>query len=248
MARKQGGSIYVSTDPSVTLAIGIAGQSTTIGRLGPTIYKGTNQVQVQDLLTEDGFNFLQTEDGLYDLVTESPYSITLSGSFPVGESGVPYVDGGGLTITGGTAPYTILQATNLPAGLVASIGSLRLTGTTTDTGFKGMTFQVADVNGVPSTPYSVVINIKSAVSMSGTAPATASVGTVYAYHPTTSNGVSPFVYAVTAGAIPSGTTLNTATGFVDGTLTTPQTATFTIGVTDALGATANTGSQTSVIT
>lgn len=71
MARKSGGSIYVSTDPNVTLAIGTLGVSISIGRLGPTIYNsGAGDAGGKGILTEDSAFFLATEDTLFEIVTE----------------------------------------------------------------------------------------------------------------------------------------------------------------------------------
>jgi hypothetical protein len=49
-----------------------------------------------------------------------------------------------------------------------------------------------------------------------------------------------YSYAVTGGALPTGTTLNSSTGVISGTPTTAATYSFTITVTDSLG---QTGSQ-----
>jgi hypothetical protein len=69
--RKQGGSIYVSTDPSVTLAIGTPGVSVTIGRLGPTIYhSGGASGGGGSITTEDSAFHIITEDSAFSIITE----------------------------------------------------------------------------------------------------------------------------------------------------------------------------------
>ncbi len=54
-----------------------------------------------------------------------------------------------------------------------------------------------------------------------------------------------YVYALLSGGLPTGTSLNTATGVISGTTSAAATYSFTIGVTDSLG---NTGSQSFSIT
>jgi Putative Ig domain len=53
-------------------------------------------------------------------------------------------------------------------------------------------------------------------------------------------GTSPYTFAVTSGALPTGTTLNPSSGVISGTPTAASTFSFTITVTDSLGFT---GSQ-----
>ena len=69
---RRGGSIYVSTDPIATLAIGTPGVSISIGLLGPTIY-GPNTVSSVSarLISEDSAFALVTEDGTFHLTTEA---------------------------------------------------------------------------------------------------------------------------------------------------------------------------------
>jgi hypothetical protein len=49
-------------------------------------------------------------------------------------------------------------------------------------------------------------------------------------------GVAPYTFAVTSGALPTGTTLNGSTGVISGTTSAAGTFTFTIKVTDSTGA------------
>jgi hypothetical protein len=63
---------------------------------------------------------------------------------------------------------------------------------------------------------------------------------VYSESITAQGGTSPYTFAVTSGAIPTGTTLNASTGVISGTPSATGTFSFTITVTDSLGFT---GSQ-----
>ncbi len=61
------------------------------------------------------------------------------------------------------------------------------------------------------------------------------VGVAYASSASASGGVMPYVFAAGAGALPTGLTLNTATGAITGTPTVAGTFNFSIKVTDASG-------------
>jgi large repetitive protein len=65
-------------------------------------------------------------------------------------------------------------------------------------------------------------------------------GAAYSETITAQGGTSPFTFAVTSGALPTSTTLNSSSGVISGTPTVTGTFTFTITVTDSLGFT---GSQ-----
>jgi len=59
----------------------------------------------------------------------------------------------------------------------------------------------------------------------------------------TASGTAPITYAVTAGSLPPGLTLNGATGVISGTPTTPGAYTFTVTATNAAGSASVTYSQ-----
>lgn len=65
-------------------------------------------------------------------------------------------------------------------------------------------------------------------------------GTAYSETINAQGGTSPYAFAVTSGALPTGTTLNSSSGVISGTPSAASTFTFTITVTDSLGFT---GSQ-----
>jgi large repetitive protein len=65
-------------------------------------------------------------------------------------------------------------------------------------------------------------------------------GTAYSETINAQGGTSPYTFAVTSGALPTGTTLNPSSGVISGTPSAASTFSFTITVTDSLGLT---GSQ-----
>ncbi len=65
------------------------------------------------------------------------------------------------------------------------------------------------------------------------------VGVNYSSVLTAVGGVSPYVWTVSAGSLPSGFTLNSSSGSISGTATASSSSTFTVSVTDTTGATAS---------
>lgn len=72
----------------------------------------------------------------------------------------------------------------------------------------------------------------------------ATAGVAYSETITAQNGNSPYTFAITAGALPTGMSM-TSGGIISGTCSTPATYTFTVTVTDVNG---YTGSQSFSIT
>ncbi len=136
------------------------------------------------------------------------------------------------TVTGGTAPFTFSVASGaIPVGLLLNNTTGAVTGVATAPG--SFTLKVTDANGVSATgtcPFSIA----SAPSITCSATNTGTQGVAFSSPAlAVSGGVAPYTFSV-GGALPTGLTLNTATGAVTGTPT--VTGTFVILATDALGA------------
>lgn len=63
------------------------------------------------------------------------------------------------------------------------------------------------------------------LTITGSPPATGVVGNSYSFTPQISGGTAPYTVTLQAGTLPSGTSMNSSTGAVTGTLTTAQTRT-----------------------
>src|ERR1039457_6527998 len=92
----------------------------------------------------------------------------------------------------------------------------------------------------PSAParcdlYTVTINLHVTITTTPLTGGTANVG--YAFTFKAAVGTPPYTWAVSAGALPAGITLNSTTGQISGEPKAAGTAHFTIQVTDANGAT-----------
>jgi len=111
--------------------------------------------------------------------------------------------------------------------------------------YEGLTF-----NGTPR--YSVA-DLDSAITLVAAPPALSittntlaagKVGSTYSSTITSSGGLSPVTFSVTAGALPAGITLTAGTGALAGTPTVAGTYSFTVTATDAMpGTTATTASK-----
>lgn len=70
-------------------------------------------------------------------------------------------------------------------------------------------------------------------------PPTGVIGQSYTHAFPASSGLAPYTWAITAGSLPPGLTLNAATGIVSGTPTTAGSSSFTVQVTDNNGNTSS---------
>ena len=74
------------------------------------------------------------------------------------------------------------------------------------------------------------------------------VDVAYSQTLTATGGVTPYTWAITAGNLPAGLTLDTSTAVISGTPTTPETKIFTVQVTDSAAPTPSTDTQELSIT
>ncbi|HSE41414.1 MAG TPA: putative Ig domain-containing protein [Acidobacteriota bacterium] len=80
-----------------------------------------------------------------------------------------------------------------------------------------------------------------AISVSPSTLPDPTMGTPYQQTITASNGVAPFVFSISNGALPQGLSLDPATGVISGTPTISGTFSFTVAVTDAGGCSGSRG-------
>ncbi len=72
-----------------------------------------------------------------------------------------------------------------------------------------------------------------ALAITCASPPTAVVGVPYSHGFPATGGTPPYTFAITAGSLPTGLTLDPATGIVSGTPTDAGVSGFTIRVTDS---------------
>ena len=171
--------------------------------------------------TTNGVTLTWTDPTPYDYATGQPAS-TLGN--PMNEIG-----------------FRILRGTGT-AGALTQIGTALANQTTfTDKTAVGGTvyrYQVVIYNASGSTPSNTQRVTAPRLTITTTSLPAGQVGTAYSQTLAASSGVTPYVWSVSAGALPGGLTLNAATGLISGTPTNAAVANFTVRVTDSAGATA----------
>ena len=150
-----------------------------------------------------------------------------------GEVGAPYSYQ--LTKSGGTAPLTwTVSAGSLPAGLSLGSGTGIISGTPSAAGSSSFTIQLADGAGEVVTKAASITVVGGPLLGFPTPPA-GKLGTAYSDQLAATSGTPPYVWSVTAGALPAGVTLGAGTGLLAGTPTASGAFSFTVSVTDAVG-------------
>jgi hypothetical protein len=165
----------------------------------------------------------------------SALSITTS-SVPAGKQQTAYSTS--LIATGGIAPYTwSVTSGSLPTGLVLS-PSGAITGTPSQSGNSSFTVQVADSSSPALTAQqqlSITVSAATSNSLQVTTSTVPSGQVNVGYSDTlgVAGGTGPYTWAVVAGALPTGLTLNPSTGLISGTPTQSGAFSFSAQVKDS---------------
>ncbi|CAJ0692281.1 putative Ig domain-containing protein [Ralstonia holmesii] len=175
----------------------------------------------------------------YSLLVNAPtLAITPASGSLSASAGVAYSQT--FTGSGGLAPYTYSLAVNsgtMPTGLSFNTGTGVLSGTPTTTGVVNFTVTATD-HATGTGPYSTsgtytLTTSAPTITVSPTTLSAATVGAAYSQTATASGGAAPYSYALTAGALPAGLSMNSSTGAITGTPTAGGTFNFTVTATDA---------------
>jgi uncharacterized protein YhjY with autotransporter beta-barrel domain len=171
-------------------------------------------------------------------VGDPTFTVTLPSA--TGAVGVPYNGGAeAVTVTGGRAPYSNFSATGLPAGLTMSSAGV-ISGTPTTAGNATVVVTASDSSGGTgsyTSTASASVNISAptiTLFPASGALAQGVGGIVYGQMLTSTGGIEPIRFEVTAGALPPGLSLSTS-GVITGTPTTAGTSSFTVTATDSSG-------------
>jgi trimeric autotransporter adhesin len=158
---------------------------------------------------------------------------------PSGRAGTPYSQI--VTASGGVAPDCFsVTAGALPAGLSLNATTGEIAGTPSAAGTFNFSVTATEATGCTgSIAYSLlVLPACPAITILPATLAGGVVGIGYNHTLTTSAGTAPFVFSVTAGALPAGVAL-AGTGVFSGAPTASGTFNFTVMVTDANACTAS---------
>ncbi len=143
-----------------------------------------------------------------------------------------------LQLSGGTAPYTwSVSPGSLPAGLTLSAGTGVISGTPTSSGKFPMGVTVRDSSSSAQTATAALtLTVLTAVAplaiTSATLPA-ATPNQSYKAALAATGGNAPYSWAISAGSLPAGLSLDSATGMISGTASTKGSASFTATVSDS---------------
>jgi large repetitive protein len=180
-----------------------------------------------------------TKTGTTTLTVPAKPAIT-TGTLPAGSVGAVYTatlaGSGGIspykwTLTGGTLPtaWTLTSAGVLsgPAPVAGQVGATNLTFELTDSGTATAL--------TASQQLALTISPAAAIAFTGSVPATATWNTSYSGSAATTGGAGALTYTVASGAMPTGLSLNAATGAITGKPTAVGTFNLTIKAADAYG-------------
>lgn len=170
------------------------------------------------------YTFSIGEDGLLTLAP---------GTLPNGSVGSAYNQT--VTASNGSGGYTYsISAGSLPTGLALNPGTGAITGTPSAGGTFNFTVSAVDTDGnTGSQAYSVGIGTASLTINPTTLP-NGQLTVAYNQAVAASGGTGPYTYAVSAGALPGGLSLDVNTGAITGTPNAGGVFNFTIRAVDTL--------------
>jgi hypothetical protein len=133
-----------------------------------------------------------------------------------------------------TASYSVVASpNNLPPGLTLNTSTGSITGTPTTLGSYSFKIRATNVTASADTPTrTIVVNPPTPIFTVLTVSSDASLGASYSGQITASDATS---YSVFSGSLPDGINLNTTTGAISGTPTSPGTFSFVLRATNVTG-------------
>ena len=228
------GSNFVAGDTSVQFGATSAGvivaSDTSLTAVSPAASAGVVDITVT---TPGGTSATSSAD---QFTYDEPLSITPTDSTYT-EVGVNYSQANPASGGFGTDTYSVASGA-VPAGTTIDTATGTVSGTPTTSGAFSYTVQVTDQAADTATTTTVTGTIAPALGLAATPSTGSEVGVAYSQTNDASGGTAPYVYSVSAGTVPAGTTLNASTGTVSGMPTAAGPFSYTVTATDADGATA----------
>ena len=168
----------------------------------------------------------------YTVVIAPPLAVS-TGSLPGTATGVIYSQT--LAATGGTSPYSwSVTAGSLPPGISLTSTGI-VTGTAALAGTYAFTVTVLDQHGLTATAALSIVVTTGALAVATQVLSYATLGQTYTAVLAASGGTPPYTWSLTGGSLPPGLAFD-AGGNITGTPTSQGASTFTVEVTDNVGA------------
>ena len=165
-------------------------------------------------------------------VSVPPLTLTVVSSLPSGTVGVAYSQKLPVAASGGVLPYTWSLTSTPVAGLTFDPTGVALNGTPTTPGSFTIAVQVKDSAGTTASKSLSLIIAAAPLTITTSAQLpNGALNSPYSQTFTATGGVPP--YSWTATGLPSGLSLNSATGVLSGTLTGAGTFSVVVTVTDS---------------
>lgn len=152
--------------------------------------------------------------------TDLPSSLAIESSSMPGAH-VQSVYLASLVATGGKPPYSwSIPAGTLPSGLALTPSTGTVAGVPTETGTVSFSAQVEDSSSPVNTTtrkVSIQVSLSTSFSIQTSSVPNGLVGSPYSASLSQTGGVSPIHWLISSGKLPTGLTLDTATGAISGT-------------------------------
>ncbi len=189
-------------------------------------------------------DFTITATDAYGATGTARYSLVIGGQVPIANAVALTVAANAsakavtLDITGGAATSVAVATAASHGTATASRKAITYKPVAGYSGMDTFTYTATNAAGT-SSPATVTVTVtppKIVLSPAAGALARGTVGKAYRRALTASKGTAPYSYAVTAGTLPAGLTLDSAAGTIGGTPTAVGSSGFTVTATDAYGA------------
>jgi hypothetical protein len=245
------GTVAMPYSQTITASGGVAPYTFAVtgGSLPPGLaLNGSTGVLSGTPATAGSFFFTVTAidatsgSGGFGCMGSQPYALIIAcatialapSSLPSGTVAMPYSQT--ITASGGAAPYSYaVTAGSLPPGLGLNSSTGALSGSPSATGSFPFSITATDARGCGvSQQYTVVIACP-AIVLSPLSLPNGSVSVAYSQPISASGGTAAYTFAVTAGNLPPGLSLNGSSGVLAGTPSAAGSFPFTIAATDAHG-------------
>ncbi|MBF4802196.1 putative Ig domain-containing protein, partial [Aeromonas hydrophila] len=183
-------------------------------------------------------NFTVTATDANSATGSQAYSLVINGLPPVANAVSATVAANSsanpitLNITGGAASNVAVASAASHGTATASGTSITYTPTAGYAGSDNFTYTATNASGT-SSPATVTITVSTpTLAITPTTLPDGTQGTAYNQTVTATGGSAPYTYAITAGSLPAGLSLNTSSGVISGTPSASGTFNLTLTATD----------------